>query len=117
MSNWRFTTANKLIAPNGQPWSAKSGPYGKGRLPKGQYTIGSATTISSGNKNRSYRDPSGFAWWCPIAPDFNAKRDGLGIHPDGGVPGTLGCIGLTSVNTRSAYNALRNAIRQKLVVE
>jgi hypothetical protein len=44
----------------------------------------------------------------PIKPLFDTNRTGLGIHPDGNVPCTAGCIGATDSDTRSMREALRN---------
>lgn len=101
-------------------FAARSGPWGKGGLPTGTYTVrwtklveGSAlskgfskgmTLDKSGTLKTSVkimnpkdntevkRDLTGF--FVPIEPDFETKRGGLGIHPDGNVYGTQGCIGL-----------------------
>ncbi len=104
-------------ATDGRSWSAVSGPHGRGRLPSGRYRIGRVTTLLSGDQNRSYRDRTGLAWWCPIYSNFDSTRTGLGIHPDGGVSGTLGCIGITEDSTRPLYNALREAEGITLIVE
>lgn len=113
---WTFSN-NKLNSPFGQSWPAKSGPYGQGRLQVGSYKIGKVTSLASANSNKSFTDKKGFAWWCPITPNFLTNRKNLGIHPDGGVSGTEGCIGLTSGDTKSAYNALKSANGETLMVQ
>jgi hypothetical protein len=90
--SWRFHNG-RLAAPNGGEWSARSGPWGKGKLPDGLYRIGAAVSLSRAS-NTSYKDAADFAWWCPITPRFDTPRSGLGIHPDGGISGTLGCVGI-----------------------
>src|SRR5688572_10627148 len=97
-----------LLSDTGGSWSAVSGPHGRGALPKGTYRIGAAVALDREAPN-AYRDRAGFAWWCPITPSFSTDRTGLGIHPDGNVPGTEGCIGVTERDTRDAYEALRFA--------
>jgi len=66
-----------------------SGKWGKGNLPVGSYTA------------KYFRDETGDAFslfgvgfFIYIEPKFKTDRSELGIHPDGNVPGTLGCIGL-----------------------
>jgi len=113
--SWKFFNG-KLIAPDGRSWSARSGDWGKGHLPNGDYRIGSTTAIASAS-NASFRDPCNFAWWCPLTPMFPTGRTSLGIHPDGGVPGTEGCIGISDDDTRSAYDALRNSKGDTLSVK
>ena len=86
-------------------WPARSGPFGKGPAPPGLYRVGPA--VMWAESEEPYTDQTGLCWWAPLAPKFKTKRGGLGIHPDGNVPGTAGCIGLTEPNTRDAYEFLR----------
>jgi hypothetical protein len=111
---WIFYNG-RLIAPSGESWIARSGPWGNGQLPDGLYTIGTAGPVPK-SRGSSYRDATNFSWWCPIVPRFSTKRTGIGIHPDGNVPGTLGCIGIVNGNTRSLYNTLVNAYGDTLLV-
>ncbi len=91
---WVFDSGTgTLTSPEGSSWNATSGPFGRGALPAGNYTIGNATAIDSAS-NPSFRDPANNAWWVPITPTFTTDRTSLGIHPDGGTPGTEGCIGV-----------------------
>lgn len=67
---------------------AVSGSRGKHRLPDGDY---------SGSKLRPRIDkamscPDGSGWSLNLDPLFKTDRDLLRIHPDGNLPGTLGCI-------------------------
>ncbi len=113
---WKYEN-NKLIAPNGNNWHAISGPYGKGKLPSGQYLITEPVEIKSiANKYNPYRDKTGFAWWCRIKPQFETVRSGFGIHPDGNIPGTLGCIGIRLDNTKEVFDALQNNKDKILIV-
>ena len=113
---WRFDN-NRLIAPDGLSWPARSGPYGCGKLPAGKYIIKRPVVIKSeAAKFNSYRDKTGFAWWCRLTPCFKTERTGLGIHPDGNVPGTRGCIGITLDDTRPVFEALRNCEDKMLIV-
>jgi hypothetical protein len=102
-------------------YQARSGPWGQGALPAGPYTVdwsdivegsplssdddfGSgfqftvATTLKTSTKivdadgTAAKRTLTGF--FVPIQADFDSSRGDLGIHPDGNVYGTQGCIGL-----------------------
>ena len=95
---------------------AITGPYKKGALPKGVYTIKQALEIENCKQNESYIDRSGFAWWCSITPTFVTSRTGLGIHPDGGIKGTIGCIGICNDYTRSVYLELKKSNNGLLIV-
>ena len=112
------------VTINGSPlesWPAVSGPWGKGPAPAGPYTVnGAPVTVPPSNPNyNSYCDPSGNCWWVPITPNFTPDpfRDGLGIHPDGGVPGTSGCIGAKGRNTQNLRNFLTNNPGLPLIVQ
>ena len=82
--------------------NAVSGPHGKGSLPKGRYTVGNPNgdNLHKGLPAR-FNMPSGLGYFIPLyAPHSLLQgRKGFGIHPDGGTPGTKGCIGIK-------YNAL-----------
>ena len=103
--------------PKMRAWKATSGPYGKGAAPRGEYQISRPKEID--NSNAAFRDPSGFAWFAALTPTGqpNAEgkliphtdRTGLGIHPDGNVPGTQGCIGIVEKDTRSLFDLLNTA--------
>ena len=114
---WKFEN-RQLISPDGQSWPAISGPHGKGQLPPGKYLIGEPIEIkSSAAKFNPYRDKIGFAWWCRLTPLFETDRTGFGIHPDGNIPGTLGCIGIQLDNTREVFEALQNSKERVLLVQ
>ena len=74
-----------------------SGGYGRGAIPDGIYGIdiyraveGDRSSMKSG-----FVDPSnGRGWYLPLVPKFSTSRHGFGIHPDGNLPGTKGCLGL-----------------------
>jgi hypothetical protein len=113
---WIFEK-NCLAAPTGRIYPAISGPYGKGELPSGEYIIGRPVEIKSSlPKFDAYRDKSGLAWWCRLAPCFKTKRFGFGIHPDGNVPGTRGCIGIVLDDTRPVFQTLKNTEDKILLV-
>lgn len=82
-------------------WEAVSGPHRPGVLPTGIYKLGRReVTPYSGAIASSFRDETGKGFFIPIYPTFSTDRGKtggrLGIHPDGGVYGTRGCIGIRS---------------------
>ena len=84
-------------------WSSISGPYGNGSLPNGNYLGDNLRTrIESGYT----RDGVGFS--VDLNPQFQTTRTLLRIHPDGGVIGTLGCIGIqeNAARLNAFYNTL-----------
>lgn len=90
-------------------YPAVSGPYEKGALPEGVYHlegIPRRKTAQNDPKWRSFLDQRGNAWSQTIKPDFDTDRDSLAIHPDGNVPGTEGCIGLSISDTQEFKNRL-----------
>ena len=87
---------------------AVSGPYGAGSAPQGMYEVRQPVALKA-EGNQPYQDVDGFCWFAKIMPQFHTERTGLGIHPDGNVPGTLGCIGLKG-STRSFYEWLKGEI-------
>lgn len=117
-AEWVFSiTQNTLTSPLGMTWSACSGGLGEALPCNKRYTI--ETLISYGpdlTEMRDFRDRAGHGWWCPITPQFATSRHGFGIHPDGGSPGTRGCIGITDFDTSSAKRALQNATGQTVHV-
>ena len=95
-------------------WGAVSGPFGAGPLPPGLYDIARREITEYTNKvEMPYRDKTGMGFFVPIYPKFATSRGKsggrLGIHPDGNIPGTLGCIGITDANARSFYNAIKQS--------
>ncbi|HEX8210824.1 MAG TPA: hypothetical protein VF584_11660 [Longimicrobium sp.] len=92
-------------------WAAKSlsasavtGPFGNGALPTGSYSAPRAKLLDKPAKS-SYCDSKDRCWMQVLEPQFATTRTDLGIHPDGGVAGTEGCIGLTQADTKAWYDA------------
>ena len=114
--DWEYDSVSGTLTQtdsNGKPinsWPAGSGPWGSGQLPPGNYTLPSPPVpVPPDHRRRSsYCDYAGNCWWQPITPNFPTNRTGFGIHPDGNVPGTAGCIGATDRDTTSLWDALRN---------
>ncbi len=59
----------------------------------------------------SFKDKKGFGWFLWLG------EGDLGIHPDGNVPGTKGCIGITDSDTQEFFDILKGAINRQLVVK
>ncbi|MEM6405536.1 MAG: L,D-transpeptidase [Pseudomonadota bacterium] len=84
-------------------YSAVSGPHGNGPLPIGSYTV-QTRRVADGSLGAGFTDSvSGNSWFIPLTPQFNTTRSGFGIHPDGNVPGTRGCIGLTGTDAQNFW--------------
>ncbi len=84
-----------------------TGGYGKGAIPDGLYDIeiykaveGDKTSMKSGFIN----PVTGRGWFLPLSPTFSTIRHGFGIHPDGNLPGTKGCIGLQDKDIKKFWD-------------
>ncbi|MEJ2046069.1 MAG: hypothetical protein P8X74_22950 [Reinekea sp.] len=95
----------------GLSWKAESGPHGDAELPPGMYLLG-RREISQFTKSidKAYKDnATGYGFFIPIYPQFETDRGRkggrLGIHPDGNIPGTEGCIGLKA-STKAFYDVI-----------
>ncbi|NNJ24650.1 hypothetical protein [Alienimonas chondri] len=89
---------------------AVSGPHGKGALPTGEY-IAQRSKLLDRDGMPAYCDPAGSATpqghcWFQVFDDADhTDRTDLGVHPDGNVAGTEGCIGLQDKDTKPWYDA------------
>jgi hypothetical protein len=105
----------------GQTWKAVSGG-GRHRplarktytIPAGALMVGTRHTVGAFH-NRKYSaapftDPAGLGWYLWLG------EAGLGIHPDGNVPGTEGCVGVKG-NTETLFELLRQHSRDVLTLE
>lgn len=84
-----------------------TGGYGKGAIPDGHYSIevynaveGDKSTMKSGFVNPI----TGRGWFLPLTPKFTTSRHGFGIHPDGNLPGTKGCVGLQGFDIKKFWD-------------
>lgn len=66
---------------------AKSGGWGKGTLPTGDYKA-----VWYTEKTEPAFTQHGIGWLVSLVPQFETDRTELAIHPDGNVEGSLGCI-------------------------
>lgn len=94
-------------------WAAKeldspaiSGPHEKGSLPKGVYKAERNKLVDQSGPNNAYCDGKDKCWFQAMNAPSTTDRNGFGIHPDGNVVGTEGCIGLTESDTKPWYDAL-----------
>jgi hypothetical protein len=75
-------------------WDAVTGPYGEGPLANGWYYL-TGEEVPAVSESNSMTDTCGNIFKFRLHPQFTTNRSGLLVHPDGGVPGTAGCIGAT----------------------
>jgi hypothetical protein len=100
-----YRIKSKSLSFNGQTYSAVSGPYGDGKLPTGNYAVKVREAVEGSTMTSPYC-AGGVCFFIPIEPLFNAKgRTGFGIHPDGNVAGTKGCIGISSNDAKAFLEA------------
>ncbi len=84
-----------------------TGGYGKGPIPDGAYDIEvyNAVVGDSSSMRSGFVNPlNGGGWFLPLTPKFSTTRDGFGIHPDGNLPGTKGCVGLQGEDTKRFWD-------------
>jgi peptidoglycan hydrolase-like protein with peptidoglycan-binding domain len=91
----RNQMAHGRITVNGNTYDFRSGGGGRGNLPPGDYTV-TRHLDSRSDKRSMMVDGVGysFALSNKYDPRVNATRSLLRVHPDGGGPGTIGCIGI-----------------------
>lgn len=98
-----------------QEYKANSGGWGNGAIEPGYYKVGKLFMPQEINvmNNRNAYSLFGFGWALGIEPLFKTDRTELMIHPDGGVKGTLGCIGIkfnSLEDNVKCYNTIRDAV-------
>ncbi|TGT46347.1 hypothetical protein [Mesorhizobium sp. M8A.F.Ca.ET.165.01.1.1] len=83
---------------DGDAFAAVSGPYGNGYIEIGDYTVKVRNVQTGPDMPVGYclPDQNGaqLCFFIPLSPNFSTSRTGIGIHPDGNVAGTEGCVGL-----------------------
>ncbi|KHD87980.1 MAG: hypothetical protein OM95_10635, partial [Bdellovibrio sp. ArHS] len=84
---------------------AVSGPWGNGALPKGSYSVGGMRDGRSG----SFACDGSNGYSLDLESRSPINRNLLRIHPDGGTPGTKGCVGVSCQN--GAADALGEILR------
>ena len=114
MTDFTYDKSKETLEGHGQKWDVNSGIPGKyASIPNGVYIVpkGSLMAGQPGNgvphdkkyskAPYSYRDKNAFSWFLWLG-----KGD-LGIHPDGNITGTKGCIGIVNDDTRPLFNKLK----------
>src|SRR2546430_8662090 len=129
MADIIFNRTTGELKAFGKTWSAVSGGGAYKPLSAKKYTI-PALSLMVGTEqakgailddkkyNKDYPDPNknpfrdtgGLAWYLWLG------SAGLGIHPDGNVPGTEGCIGVKG-DTRDLFDELRQHSNQSRTLE
>ena len=104
-----LTWAEKSLTAN-----AVSGPFGNGFIESGLYHAKRNVLLDKPGEP-PYCDSSNPAhcWFQLLTAQFSTIRTDIGIHPDGNVPGTEGCIGITIPNTKPWYDALKSVAAGK----
>ena len=100
--SWHDDNGNQTGA-----YPARSGPYGKGRLPDGKYT---------GSRLQRTREhgmvcPGHVGWKLVLSPQFKTSRNHLDIHPDQPPSGTQGCIGVNCDAEADLYDRLKEYMK------
>lgn len=82
------------VTVNGHQYTFRSGGFGRGSLPTGDYTV-TAHMHSRSNRSMSVGGVGySFAMSDKYDPRVGGTRRLLRIHPDGGTAGTEGCMGI-----------------------
>lgn len=98
------------VTVNGRTYQFRSGGFGRGNLPKGDYVIRPHL------QNRSNRSMNvgGVGYSFAMSDKYDSRVKGtrrlLRVHPDGGSPGTEGCMGIIgNAATQRRFRADMNA--------
>ena len=122
MADLEFSKSRGTLRAFGQVYQVRSGIDGKfDAVADGSYTIPPSALMVGTEKappaiydekyaDNAYLDGNAFGWflWIGIG--------NYGIHPDGNVPGTKGCIGLTAKNTRPIFNEFAARVDKSLTL-
>ena len=116
-----YATYGKLIIDN-KSWDIISGLWGRGTIPLGLYRVYAPRELFDVKANQSYKGELK-PWLSALIPmgkceDAKGNRTDLCIHPDGGIKGTLGCMGIQS-NDMEVYALLLKASQanEKIILE
>lgn len=100
------------ITVNGRAYDFRSGGFGRGSLPPGQYQI-SAHLWSRSNRSMTV---GGVGYSFAMSDKYDSRVRGtrslLRIHPDGGTPGTEGCVGI--IGNAAVQRQFREDMRAEL---
>ncbi len=110
MSSLVFNKATKKLTWGAEHYNAITGGFDLGPLPDGSYEVKTRHVVTGSHLASGFENSlTGNKWFIPIIPNFAETRDGFGIHPDGNVPGTKGCIGLQASDAGSFWRRWMNA--------
>lgn len=114
MADFVYDKTKKTLIGHGQTWKVRSGiPGSYNPIPNGLYIVpkGSLMAGVAGHgvphdpkyeqAPYSYRDRKGFSWFLWLG------SGALGVHPDGNVPGTRGCIGIVDDDTKPLFHKFK----------
>ena len=104
-NNKGVTVSEGITYLNGDKFKSISGGGGKGSFPQGMYLIMPVQYLGKDFLNVAAYSKEGLSFFAPLVPNFKTDRTQLGVHPDGGAWGTLGCCGL-SEKIQQAYHIL-----------
>ena len=118
--------ASGYINIDGQSFQFNSGGGGEGYLPYGMYKIIRCYIRNDQNNPEKktmfiFENNEVFGYSCDLSdvekdPRTGTKRDLLRIHPDGGNPGTIGCIGIVgNIETQKRFWAAVKKINPKTI--
>ena len=122
MADLTFNKKTGSLKGFGRTWKAVSGVPGKvPALPSGAYSVrprslmtGTVEVAGVGFNTKyaapAYKDRRGFGWFLWLG------KGNLGIHPDGNVPGTKGCIGVKKPDTTDLFEELKKRNNRSLGV-
>jgi len=96
-----FDADDEVLIWGKEKYHGISGPHGKGELPQGFYSVlRKHVVVHDLPDSFCYK---GVCFFIPIQPKFRTERGGFGIHPDGGIHGTLGCVGLQNEDNKKFW--------------
>ena len=98
------TMATGDLILDGTSYSAISGPWQKGVLPNATYTVKKYNVVDTGLQ-AGFKSATGKQFFIPLEQPSSIKRSGFGIHPDGNLEGTQGCIGIVGSDADSFWKA------------
>ncbi len=100
------------VTVNGRTYDFRSGGHGRGSLPPGAYQV----TPHLWSRSDRGMSVGGVGFSFALSDKFDsrvgANRSLLRIHPDGGTPGTNGCVGI--VGSASVQRQFREDMRSEL---
>lgn len=100
------------ITINDRAYTFRSGGYGRGNLPPGEYRV----TPHMWSRSESSYSVAGVGYTFALSDKYDPRVGGtrqlLRIHPDGGVAGTEGCIGI--VGDAETQRRFREDMRAEL---